>query len=207
MKAVLLLILLALDSGWRRPVEVDLLKLLDLKKDVIAGEWAFEEGKLVTPGNWRNDRVQVPYEPPAEYDLTVVLRRKEETPQSESLNLGLPTAAGRTMVILDGWSDEEAAGIHLIDSKGANENETTTREKRLFADRETTVVCRVRKTGLAVLADGKSVFDWKGDLKRLTIPPTWATPNARALVLGCCDRFVISRLTLSPVSGPGKPTR
>jgi len=50
---------------------IDLMKLVDLKQQVLMGAWTFnKEGALVGFGPWLS-RIRFPYQPPEEYDLAV----------------------------------------------------------------------------------------------------------------------------------------
>ncbi len=58
--------------------EIDLLPLIDVKRNVIAGEWRMEDGRLSVSmgGNVSPDsfaRLQLPYAPPEEYDFVIEL--------------------------------------------------------------------------------------------------------------------------------------
>jgi len=60
----------------KRDKTVDLLMLIDANRDAIAGKWSSKGKTLVSPPN-QLDRLQIPYIPPDEYDLLVVVERKE----------------------------------------------------------------------------------------------------------------------------------
>src|SRR6185436_3386515 len=76
----------------------------------------------------------------------------------------------------------------------------------LFTDgRPARIVCSVRRTGIQVTFDGKTVIDWKGSRDRLALHPNWGVPKPRVLWIGAWDGvFRIMSLTLSPAGGAAK---
>jgi hypothetical protein len=192
-------------SGPVRTAEIDLLKIIDPLKDRVAGGWGFKEGKLTTPGK-PFDRLQIPYAPPAEYDVTVVAERRGGT---NSLNLGMAVGETQFLVILDGLIGREySSGLDLVDGKPFYANETTFKGA-LFADgKPGKVVCSVRNGAITVAVDGRKVVDWKADLSRLSIFPGWKVPQKSALLLGSWTSEVrFHQIALRPVSGRGKALR
>jgi hypothetical protein len=55
---------------------VDLLHLIDVAKDTVAGTWTLKGDALVSDGT-EGSRMECPYEPPAEYDFKIVFIRNE----------------------------------------------------------------------------------------------------------------------------------
>jgi hypothetical protein len=183
---------------------LDLLKMIDGSKDSVQGRWEVTAQGLVTSvGVW--DRLQIPYAPPDEYDLTLVVERKAG---SSNLEIGLAVAGRQFHIGIDGWGGGSITGLNLVDGKPGNTNETTYRGRLLAANVPSTVVCSVRKTGVALMVDGKAIFDWKGEFTRLNAGGTWRVPRSDALFIGAYDtRFLISRISLTPVSGTGRSLR
>lgn len=186
------------------PGPIDLLKLLDLKQDVVQGEWVFKEGKLLS-GKGQGTRVQIPYLPPDEYDLTIVAARLEGT---DSMNIGLARGTAQFCACIDGWTST-VHGLSLVDGKLAADNETAKRTGGVLkAGRASTIICSVRREGVAVTVDGRKVIDWKGDTSRLSLYKELAVPNPRALFMATWDtRFLFAKMTLTPISGEGQRLR
>ncbi|MGH2690166.1 MAG: hypothetical protein ACRDKW_15375, partial [Actinomycetota bacterium] len=90
---------------------IDLLKLVDPAKDSVQGAWRFEGTALVT-GPARFSRLQIPYVPPAEYDLRAVVERKDG---SNSIVFGLVAGGRQFCFVLDAFERDTASGIDLID--------------------------------------------------------------------------------------------
>ena len=55
---------------------INLMKLIDLSRDVVFGGWTLN-GDAITSNGAKGARVEIPYEPPAEYDLKVVFTRND----------------------------------------------------------------------------------------------------------------------------------
>jgi hypothetical protein len=184
--------------------EINLIPLIDPKVDTVHGQWSVEGGKLTCLARFQFARIQVPYLPPEEYDLTLVATR---TDNIESINIGLAQGANQFQFHFDAWGGQ-IAGLSLLDGKLSNVNETAVRQTFFKNDQPATVVISVRKGGVAVTMDGKPVVDWKGNLSRLTNDGPWTMPNTKSLYIGCWDcRYTISRLGLTPVTGRGKKLR
>ena len=191
-------------AGMLPPVRpsVDLLKLIDPDRDAIHGHWQKQDGKLISP-RVQMARIQIPYMPPEEYDLHVVVESEE---LKGSLNLGLVAGGSRVLAVIDGWTPNTQSMLGSIDDLA--EGEAHHKGPTLSAGRTNTVVCSVRKTRLSVKVNGKVILDWQADYSRCHLEPYWATPNPNALVLAEFNEiFIISKVSLVPVTGEGKILR
>lgn len=196
----------ARDSSGPLPRVVDLLALIEPAKDTVDGEWTFDGRTLVCARKRPWARIQIPYAPPDEYDLTVVAERKDGL---EAINIGLVRGGAQFHAVVDGFAFKGLqSGLSTIDGRFADNNETTVKGQLLANDAAGTVVCEVRKGGVRMRVDGKLVFDWKGDFKRLGNHPALKVPDSGALYLNafnCIYRF--PKMTLTVVSGRGKRRR
>jgi tetratricopeptide (TPR) repeat protein len=182
---------------------VDLMKMVDLKVDVVEGEWAFSQGKMVC-GKKPWTRVQLPLIPPEEYDLTIVAARADG---NDALLIGLAHPTSQFMLVVDGWKST-IVGLTHLDGKFADNNDTTTRRESLKPGKSATIVISVRKDGVAATLDGKPLVDYKGPMSRLTAQGDMRMPNPKTLFIGSYDtKFVFSKIQLTPVSGEGKKLR
>jgi hypothetical protein len=198
------LLLTLLDAGSTAQNGVDLLKLIDLKQDVIDGDWALSEGLLVCVKRTAWARVQIPYSPPDEYDLTLVAERREGL---EAINIGLARGDRQFHAVVDGWG-ATMSGLSMIDNRWANNNETTARGRLLENGKPATIVVRVRNGGVSMTVDGKTVFDWKGDYARLGNIPLLSIPEKRAMYLNSFNSvYHFTKAHLKAVSGTGRRLR
>jgi serine/threonine protein kinase len=186
---------------------IDLLALIDPKQDSVSGEFTRDASGLLTPNGVPWARTMVPYTPPAEYDLTMVVERKENT---NSLNLALPWNKRQVAVVIEGKGPgvDDVTALDFIDGKEFFRNETTTKGPFLQQGKPSTVVISVRKMSFSLLIDGRQIFVWKGDSSRIAEHAALKVPVKDVPVIGCYDSsFLISQLTLMPVSGTGVPLR
>jgi hypothetical protein len=188
------------------PGTVNLLQMVDPKLDAIGGTWTLEGGALVS-GKEEWARIQLPYTPPEEYDLTAVVERKEGM---DTVGFGL--AQGRTVFSL--WVDGFPAkggvtGLDKLDGMLLENQPGSTKGLFLKNDVPSTVVISVRRGGVRVQVDGKAVLSWQGAYSRLGPSPVWQArdPKAPLLVGAFGSRYHFSKILLTPVSGQGKKLR
>jgi hypothetical protein len=182
---------------------VNLLAMIDPKKDAVAGTWIIEGGTLALPGG-NFLRLQVPYEPPEECELRVRVARKSG---EGGFVIGLVTGGRQFLVSIEGRRPNGASHIQLIDGRGAP-NESEAKGPVLSDENPRELQCSVRKNLIRITSDGRPVLQWTGEAKQLSLPGGWTVPNAKALFLASWDTsYAISSLTLVPVTGQGKPLR
>jgi beta-mannanase len=182
---------------------VNLLGRIDPKRDAVEGDWKITDKGLTFDGDREWSRIQVPYRPPEEYDLTVVAERVRGT---EILIIGLVVGSHQATVVLDGWGGG-VSGLERIDGKVSQDNETTRRGWRFTNGRPTTIVCKVRRGGVSVTCEGKPIIDWAGDASRLSIVGGWKVPDDGQLFLGGWKggAFRFRKLEVKEVSKNGLP--
>src|SRR5262249_5070094 len=183
---------------------IDLLKLIDPSKDSVVTTWTMENGVLHSGMNFRS-RLQVPYQPPDEYDLTLVFTT---TGDGNPMFIGLVAGGTQCHIFVDGWNK---TGIDNIDKKGTPLTQGTNFLNYGKGDtygKDNTVLVAVRKKGITLTVNGKTAFAWEGPLNRLSPNPDWAVPNPKALYLGAWDRpLAIRKYALTPISGQGRRLR
>jgi len=184
---------------------IDLLKLIDPAKDSVATTWTLTNG-ILSPGMNFRSRLQVPYQPPDEYDLTMVFTT---TGDGNPLFMGIVAGGTQCHVFIDGWNK---TGIDNIDKKGTPLTQGTNflnyGKGESTYGKDNTVVVAVRKKGITLTVNGKNAFSWEGPLSRLSPNPEWAVPNPQALYLGAWDRpLMIRKYVLTPISGQGHRLR
>jgi len=174
---------------------IDLLTIIDPKRDAIHGTWKFENKGLVSPPSIAAARLQIPCRVPDEYQLTVVAERREG---QEYFVVGLVVDGKQCMLQLD-WRASKISGISNIDGMQANANETTREGKQLSFGKPTTIVINVRKTQIHVTCGGREIVNWQGDSSRISLIDYWKVPNPQALfVASTRSVFRISKLELAP---------
>lgn len=207
-RGIVLCLLLALPAGARDSRGgsngVNLLRMIDPARDAVAGTWSFKDGSLLAPA-LQFGRIQVPYVPPAEYDLRAVVER---TTGSDSIQLGLALGETQFLVIVDGIETDPSSGLDLVDRKPFYANETTLKARLVENDVPCEIRVSVRKDRIKSWVNGRKIVDWKADPARLSLWPSWTMPRRDTLFLGAwtgARRF--HALTLYPVTGEGRTIR
>jgi hypothetical protein len=177
---------------------IDLIGLIDIQKDAVAGNWTMDGSTLVT-SEVPFGRLQLPCVPPEEYELSFMAARQTGT---DSLNVGLAVGGRQFVVILDGMKDGDTAGVDIINFKGFMENETTFKGKLLPKGTACEISCSVHKDKLTVKVNGRAVIEWAADYTKVSKYRGWNVPDGRALFIGSYEAsFRIEKFVLTPVSG------
>jgi hypothetical protein len=177
---------------------IDLLRMVDLSKDTVSGRWSQNGSSFLCPGG----NLQLPYLPPDEYDLKLVVTMP---PQSgNTLCIGLPGPDKQAMLVVEGGG---AHGLEIIDRQLYTNNETTTRGAIFIDDKPRTVLCSVRRNRIVVTVEGKKIVDWVPDWSKITLRGNWVTPEKRAIFIGALGRPTFNQVLLTPLSGQGKKLR
>jgi hypothetical protein len=187
---------------------VDLLAMIDLKSDVLSGAWHWQGGKLVAPppGNpQKMSIVRIPYLPPPEYDLRIVMEYKPGPGGLNSFDFGLVGTNGQFTTIMGATG---GAALHRLDGK-FDRTETLTKERVFAPDRPSTLFFSVRKTGVSLTSDGRSIIQWKGDMNRLSLDTDTfgAVADKRTFFFGTWQAYQISSIDFLPVAGLGQKSR
>jgi hypothetical protein len=172
---------------------MDLIRFVDPKKDTVTGTWVADGGSLVSTPGGSGARLQIPFLPPPEYDLKVVIEKKGAI----HFVVILPTPESQCMVVFYG----NECAMHML------ENEVYSKENGFSSNRPVTLVFSVRRTRLMITADGKTLIDWQADYKKVSLQDYWKLPNTKALGIGGMQGATFSKVTLTTVSGQGKKLR
>lgn len=185
--------------------EIDLLPLADPDRNAVSGRWTNSpDGRLESPKEY-GARIELPYEPPEEYRLTVIAEPLDEP---NGLILGQQSAGNRFLVLLNYGGETASSALENVDGRNVGNNDTTRTGKLFAKDRPAEVVVEVRTEHVTVAVDGRLLIDWKGAASRLSLSEYWNTPNAQTLFLGAYDcRYRFHRVGLTPLSGDGRPLR
>lgn len=185
--------------------ETNLLPLIDLDQGPLADGWTMEDERLVAPKHY-GARIEIAYEPPTEYRLTVIAEPLDEP---NGLILGQRSGGNRFLVLLNYANGEvPSSALENVDGRNVDTGPTTVRERLFEQGRPSEIICTVRKDSVSVTVDGLQVIRWEGDPDRLSLSDYWLTPTENALFVGaynCGYRF--HRIGLTPISGEGRLLR
>lgn len=181
--------------------EIDLLPMIEPGRSVV-GEWQFRDGRLDSPKVY-GARIEIPYEPPREYRLTVVAEPLDEP---NGLILGQRSGEHRFLALTNFVRDEERlSALENIDGQNVGKNSTTMRKPLFKKNRVSQIICTVRKGGVQVSVDGQTIIEWTGAPSQLSLSEYWKTPHENTLFVGAYDcRYRFYRITLAPITGEGR---
>ncbi|MBC8875995.1 MAG: protein kinase [Planctomycetes bacterium] len=185
---------------------VDLVSLIDPKRDSLRGRWAVQQDGVVSAGTWKgkNACLQLPYSPPDDYVLEAFVRRESG---DDNVAFGLIVGGRQTSVAIDCYPGKGyRTGLCLLDGRNTEENETalTGQVLRVGAD-PTRMVITVRGANVTVACGDEVRVDWAGDCSRLSphVAHSIAEDDQLFLVV-YTGGTRISKLKLTPISTAGK---
>ncbi len=156
-------------ARWKNAV--NLLALVDPAKDTKGGKWENKDGMLVSNNKW-GAHIQIPYQPPEEYDYRVCFTKLKPEGKLDGLNLWLPRS-GRTVAwCIGGWGNT-ISGLEFVKGVNPSDDKNPTGVKRgafLEVGHKHTAVVQVRKKSIMGYLDGQLITQWKGDWKDLSFP-------------------------------------
>jgi hypothetical protein len=181
---------------------VDLAALIDPQRDAVAGKWARTANGTALAGEpGIATRLEIPFQPPQEYDLKVVLSR-EAGDQELALILGREKEALHWMIGRDNLS----TGFQLWakDTDYINNPTVAHIPNCLENGRQYTVVIQMRKNEFHAFINGELRSSWRvgdafGTLK------SWTMPTPGLLGLGSShSRAVFHSIHLLEITGKGQ---
>jgi len=189
---------------------LDLLTLVDLTKDIVAGDWKWkEEGKrLVGPGT-PDAKLAFPVRPSGDYRFTVKFKRPAE---GGGPILCLPVGDRHVNFALDAYNGEFTA-LEAVDGAYVNcpNNPTQIRGKHVVTNKSHTLDATVEMRGdtatFRVDLDGKRLVDWSGNPNRFTLHPAWRLNDDRQLGLRSWQVFEFESAQLQMLTGQANPVR
>lgn len=181
---------------------IDLLSRVRLNRQNERSHWEFHEGAIYSTGT-EAEFLRLPVRAPSEYRLELTVARIRPGGMSD-FTIGVVCGENRCAVLLDGWGGT-VSGLSYLDGKVANENATKYTGRVFPQKRSVDIVVTVRRHSILVIADGKTIVNWRGNPSRLSvIPPT--PPGSRMLTIGAFGGyFRVDKLTLTPL--PDSPIR
>ena len=180
--------------------EIDLLEIADAETCWTVGDWSKNAGKLLSPKRY-GARLELPYSPPEEYRLSLIVEPLDEP---NGLILGQRSGGNRFVTLLNYSPEKGLSAIEDIDGRNVG-NETTFTGALFQKGRLSQAIVTVRKGGVTISVDGRTIVDWRGSPDRLSLSDYWKTPDTTALFLGAYDcRYRFHRITLEPISGEGR---
>lgn len=187
-------------AAW--PGAVRLLPLIDPVRDAVLGRWRMRDGALVCADNVQAARLQIPYEPPEEYDFRIVFTRTEgEQPVGQLFSQDEKPA----LWAMGHWCNS-CFGFEMVKGRSANNNPLTVWTPHCLGNnRVYASVLQVRKSGVRAFLDGRLMNEWKTDFNDASRQKLWRLPNECALGL-VSDRVATTfhSVDVMEIAGKGK---
>ncbi len=153
---------------------IDLLKLVDVRRDTVQGKWELQNGILVSRTSSGSARIEFPYQPPDEYDYQIVFARV-----SGVCTVQTCSAAGHQFEwVMDAYG--HLMGFDLINGQHVQGNPSAKPCKLLNGQRYVSVV-KVRKSGVQAYIDSKFATEWKTDFNDMSLSDTNKLHNQNTL--------------------------
>jgi hypothetical protein len=144
-------------------------------------------------------KIQIPYEPPPEYDFRMVFTCAAGPNRQVNQQL---SHGGKSFGFIMGGSQGTKMGIEAINGKNVSENPTLSRVVMELGRKYTSIV-QVRNDGIKAFLDNKLVAEWRTDYSDMTPWKNWVLRDDRHLGFGTFNTSVIFHsLELLPVSAP-----
>jgi hypothetical protein len=188
------------------PGFINLLKVVDLQKDTVGGVWKWQDGALVS-SDGEFARVELPYQPPPEYDFRVIFSRSTGdldivqilTHTGKSFMWGMAIGSRR-------FGFGTVRGSWLTDKD--KDNPTLVELEPFDKDRRYTSLVQVRRDGVKAFIDGKLVRDYKTHFDELGPHPGYKLRNETLLGIGTYRGITIfHKVDLIEIGGKGKRSR
>lgn len=187
-------------AKWQEPI--NLLALLDPKRDSVTGQWTRGSNTLIgdVAKKQRTARIEIPYEPPAEYDFRI-----EFTPQEAVGGGQYLTAFGRDFA----WdffagAKNRACGFEFVDDLPLLQNTSCVMLSPVVAGRRYVSLVEVRRGSVRGFLDDQLVTERMTDYRDMSTPPYWKLTHENRLGLGCSGRMTFHRAELRGIGGRGR---
>ena len=158
---------------------MDLLPLMDVKRDSVAGNWQIRNRELISDGAGYA-RIEIPFTPPEEYDFQVTFTRQSG---KNDVNQIL-THAGHSFMWMMNGMDNNSWALDTVGGARAGVNATTVKLPPIENGRKYTSLIQVRKNYVAAYLDGKPVGAWSTNYQDLQILSDWKLRNNNLLGVG-----------------------
>ena len=180
----------------------DLLAIVDPARDAVWGTWSVQDGNLVS-GRSDHARLEIPYAPPAEYDVRVRFTRMAG---SDAVTLML-AGAGQPFAFVIGTAGNTAFGFDTIGGARAKLNPSTVGSSRCLDNGRTyTAVVQVRSDGVKAFLDDRPLTQWNTeDYSDMKLSEDWDLRGRPVLGLGSHrSPTLFHRVEIRMINGAGR---
>jgi hypothetical protein len=183
----------------RKLETVDLMSRIDLKKSIVVPTWRFAGGALVGTGvRDAAAKIETSYTPPEEYDLTLVLERKETGAEVPYFVVGLVGGGKQFTFILE--RNLGSSGLWQFKGQNPLDNGLAVPGQVFEKGKARTFVFLVRREAFIIQLDGKDWFTWKPDWTQISFEGQFAVPSKSSIFF--CVGIATYNVTRAVVTAP-----
>ncbi len=186
------------------PSTIDLLSLVDLKRDVVHGSWQVGPSKslvVVSEPDEKYLRLSLPYIPPPEYDMRVTYAYNGKRPDFICL---LNYQGTQCVANISGYNGE-FAGFAYINNTNINRNKSRVSAPKFEKDKTYTLEVRVRKRNMELYFEDKLLTTFSPDMGQITLTDSWTLKNNKVIGIGIYQGdFTIHAITIREITGSGQ---
>ncbi len=180
--------------------KIDLLRTLDLKRDVLGGTWISRGGTVEFDQTAGHGVIEFRYLPPAEYDYKVEFTEETRLDAAELLC----AAQGHQFACVVGGRVNTSSGIGMINGRPPNVN-VTSAPNSLLRNHRYTFLVTVRRAGVQMYLDGQELANLTTDFSNLSLPDVCKLRDPNTLgLLFWAGRATVDSATVTEVGGAAK---
>ena len=182
--------------------EIDLLGLVDIKRDTVSGQWELKDKHLFGPGT-PDAKLAFPVRPVGDYEFTVKFKRHDGL---GGPILCLPVGDRHVNFALDAY-DGQFTALEAVDRAYVNspQNPTQIKGKHIVTGKshtlQATVVMKDSTATIRINLDGKQLADWTGNPNRLSLHSAWRLNDDRQIGLRSWQPFEYESAQLRMLKG------
>ncbi len=160
---------------------VNLLSLIDTQKDAVSDRWRLNDAGELVSGRGEDARLQLPYRPPAEYDLRIAFTRTEGNDAVAPILYG----GGRQFQYFIAGFGNSVCGFDNVNGKDPDDNETTVKRGAWLQNGQRYEArFEVRRDGAKAYLDGKLISRLKTDYSNIYLDKRFSLKGPAVLGLG-----------------------
>ena len=156
-----------------------LLPVIDLKQDVVVGDWKKTDREL-TVAAAAGARISLPVAPQGEYDFRVSFTRNTG---AHSVALIFVHGGKQASFEIDAWGSH-LGGIQNIGGQDLRRNATRKQQQQLTNRKKSTMLVEVRRDQIRALLDGELIATHKTTGSDLSLVDVWRMPKTKQLGIG-----------------------
>lgn len=185
--------------------QISILPLLK-SSDAILGSWSVQNDRLESLAHNSRAQVKLPVKVPAEYTLHIEgMRLKNPGAPTNTCAIGLVCGNDNCIFGMEVDPKTGSSGLELVDGKDWQHNSTSIPGLLTPVGKPFRLDAIVRKDGIEIRVDDRTVVDWKGSFNRLQRSPGhWDQSDPKKLFIAAESKYVFTKVVLGPPLAPLK---